>query len=277
MKLKGRKTAVLVFSLLCMLLMLPMSASAAKLKKYNVDKYTELGKNYTVIAYNPNNRWVHVRNRKNTRASAFGSINYGGALIVNTKGLKNGVKTSWIPVYMHNRKTKTGWRTGYVLASQVRLKTLNTRKFSNNRTINKAIKVGFKYLGTPFVMPGASLSRGIDCAQFVKAVYRSAGKNLVSWAHTDNLQRISREVFYQRKHRTLSKRQLNKLKAGDLLFYLKNDTSGPVDHVGIYIGEGFMINSSGHYGSVYPNGGICIKRVQYGSRKMVRAMRVRGI
>lgn len=187
--------------------------------------------------------------------------------------LKKGVKTSWIPVFMYEGRKRT---TGYIQATQVKLAVVYNKKYSGNRIIDTAIKTGFRYLGTPFVMPGASLDHGIDCAQFVAAVYRAAGRNLVSWAHTDNLQAACYEIFYQRAQRTLSKSQMNRLKPGDLLFYLKNDTSGPIDHVGIYIGNGFMINSSGHYGMVYPNGGVCLKRVQYGNRKIVRAMRIRG-
>lgn len=261
---------------LCMLLTVPMTASAAKLKKINVDRYLKLGKNYTILAYNPNNTWVKVRKKKSVKARYYTPmLNYGGTVTVDRSKLKKGVKTAWIPVYVYTGNGRQRV-TGYVQANQVKLSYVYNKKFSSNRVIDKAIKTGFNYLGTPFVMPGASLSGGIDCAQFVNAIYRTAGKNLVSWAHTDNLQAVCRELFYQRAQRKLSAKQMSILKPGDLLFYLKNDTSGPIDHVGVYIGNGFMINASGHYGMTYPNGGICIKRVQYGNRKIVRAMRING-
>ncbi|MEE0421439.1 MAG: NlpC/P60 family protein [Lachnospiraceae bacterium] len=273
---KRKKGWMLALIVLCVMMLAPMTASAAKLKKVNVDKYIGLGKKYTVFAYNPNRKWIKVRTRKSTKANYYSQmINYGGALVVNTSKLKKGTKVSWIPVYMHSVKTKSGYKTGYILSSQVKLKALYTKKFSDNRVIDRAIKIGFKYLGTPFVMPGASLTSGIDCAQFVAAVYRAAGRGGLG-THTDFLQAACREVFYNRSNRTLSKSQLNRMRPGDLLFYLKYDTSGPIDHVGIYIGGGLMINSSGHYGERYPNGGVCIKRVQYGNRKIVRCMRLRG-
>lgn len=275
---KRKKLTIFVLAVLCIMMMLPMTASAAKLKKVSVDKYLKLGKNYTILAYNPNNVWLKVRKKKSVKSSYYPSavaVNYGGAFTVDRSKLKKGVKTAWIPVFVYtgNGRQRT---TGYVQADQVKLSYVYNKKFSSNSVIDKAIKTGFQYLGTPFVMPGASLSSGIDCAQFVCAIYRSAGKNLVSWAHTDNLQTVCREIFYQRAQRSLTKSQINMLKPGDLLFYLKNDTSGPIDHVAVYIGNGFMINSSGHYGMTYPNGGICIKRVQYGNRKIVRAMRING-
>lgn len=277
MKMRKRKNlTIFMLALLCMMMMVPMTASAAKLKKISVDKYLKLGKNYTILAYNPNNVWLKVRKKKSVKSSFYPSsvaVNYGGVFTVDRSKLKKGVKTAWIPVFIYNGRQRT---TGYVQANQVKLSYVYNKKFSNNSVIHQAIKTGFRYLGTPFLMPGSSLSSGIDCAQFVCAIYRSAGKNLVSWAHTDNLQLVCREIFYQRSQRSLTKSQLNMLKPGDLLFYLKNDTSGPIDHVGVYIGNGFMINSSGHYGMTYPNGGICIKRVQYGNRKIVRAMRING-
>ena len=269
-----KKLTFFALLLLCVVMMTPMTASAAKLKRVNVDKYLKLGKNYTILAYNPGSEWVKVRKRKSVHSSYYRPmLNYRGTVTVDRSKLKKGVKAAWIPVFVYNGRQRT---TGYVQASQVRLAAVYSKKFSNNGIIDRAIKTGFKYLGTPFVMPGASLSGGIDCAQFANAIYRTAGRNLVSWAHTDNLQAVCREIFYQREHRTLSKSQMNSLKPGDLLFYLKNDTSGPIDHVGVYIGGGFMINSSGHYGGTYPNGGVCIKRVQYGNRKIVRAMRIYG-
>ncbi len=273
---KRKKLTILTLLVLCMILMVPTTASAAKLKKVNVDKYLKLGKNYTILAYNPNNVWLKVRKKKSVKSRYYSyAVNRGGVFTVDRSKLKRGQTTAWIPVFVYIGKGRQRI-TGYVQATQVKLSYVYNKSFSSNGIIDRAIKTGFQYLGTPFVMPGSSLSTGIDCAQFVNTVYRLAGRNLVSWAHTDNLQAVCREVFYQRSNRNLTKTQLSMLKPGDLLFYLKDDTSGPIDHVAIYIGNGFIINSSGHYGMTYPNGGICLKRVQYGNRKIVRAMRING-
>lgn len=273
---KNRRCGIMIlFALLCVFVLTPISANAAKLKTVNVDKYLGLGKKYTVLAYNNNKYNLKVYKKKSLTKGTYGKINYGAAVIVNTSKLKKGTKTAWIPVYMHNKKTKAGYTTAYLRADKVKLHALYTKNYSDNSVIDKAIKAGFKYLGTPFQLPGASLTGGIDCAQFVSAVYQIGGRRGLG-THTNYLQAACRQIFYNRKHKALSKSQLNKMKPGDLLFYLANDVSGPIDHVAIYIGDGFMINSSGHYGSTYPNGGICIKRVQYGNRKIVRCMRLKG-
>lgn len=276
MKRVRKKILTLALVMFGLMMMVPVTANAAKPKKVNVDKYLELGKNYTVIAYNNNNSNLKVYKKKTLTGATYGTINYGGAAVVNTSKLKVGKATTWIPIYMYNHKTENGYKTGYIKARYLTLTALNKKKFSENSTINRAIKTGFKYLGTPFLLPGSSLTKGIDCAQFVAAVYRKAGKGGLG-THTNYLQAACTEVFYQKKNKRLSKAQINKMQPGDLLFYLQKDTWGPIDHVAIYIGNGLMINSSGHYGSTYPNGGICIKKVQYGKRNIVRCMRLRGI
>lgn len=271
---KRKKITFFALMLLCILAIFPMTASAAKLKKISLDRYLRKGKNYTLLAYCGSEKPVYIRTKKSIKAKVYPSaLTYGGAVTVDKSKLKIGKKTAWIPVYVYNGRTRT---TGYIQATHAKLSYIYTKRFSANKVINKALKTGIKYLGTPFVIPGSSLDHGIDCAQFVNAIYRAGGRNLVSWPHTNYLQAVCFELFYHRSNAALSKTEMAKLKTGDLLFYLQNDTSGPIDHVGVYIGNGFMINSSGHYGSIYPNGGVCIKRVQYGGRKIVRAMRVRG-
>lgn len=277
MKNGKKKIALIMIVVLSILVFTPLNTQAASLKSFKLDRYMNLGNNYMVLVYNhrPGTN-IKVYKRKNIRASAFATrLNYGGAVVVNTKrlALRKGGRVQWVPVYINSGRRKLN---GYVRADQIKIAKLNTKRYSRNATIHRAIRIGMRYLGTPFVMPGSSLSSGIDCAQFVAQVYRKAGKRGLG-THTNYLQAASRQVFYHRTNNRLSKRELNRMKPGDLLFYLQNDTSGPVDHVGIYIGNGFMLNSSGHYGSTYPNGGVCIKRVQYGSRNIVRCMRLRGL
>lgn len=55
---KRKKITMITLAVLCIFLVMPGRANAAKLKKVNVDKYLSLGKNYTLLAYNPGNKWV---------------------------------------------------------------------------------------------------------------------------------------------------------------------------------------------------------------------------
>lgn len=265
---------ILLFLCFCMLL--PMSASA-KTYKAVLNSYIKKSKKQTVVAYNAvQNRPVYIYEKADIRSKCLGSLGYGDTVIVNTSKLKKNKEYAWLPVYLHNRKTKKGPKTAYLVLKNVKLDYINKKQFSKNRTIDKAIKTGMAYLGTPFQLGAGSLSGRIDCANFVVQCFRRAGRNLCSWAHTNQLQAVSREIFWHRKNKLLTKKQMGYLKPGDLLFYFEEDTHGPIDHVAIYIGNGFMINSSGHYGETYPRGGITIKRVQYGDRYMVRCMRIYG-
>ena len=120
------------------------------------------------------------------------------------------------------------------------------------------------------------MTDGIDCSGFVGKCFQMVGRNLASWYHTITQEGVSRQIFWHNTNTPLTKEELNKMKVGDLLFYLDKDTSGAIGHVGIYIGKGMMLNASGHYGYVYPTGGVCIKRVQYGHRYMVLCKRIIG-
>lgn len=264
---------VLLFLCLCM--MIPTAASA-KTYKQVLNQYIGKGKKYTVLAYNATHERAYIYAKADTKSKCYGSLGYGDAVIVNTSKLKKNKEYAWLPVYLNNRKTKKGPVTAYVVIKRMKLDLVNSNTFSKNSTINKAIKTGMTYLGTPFQLGSSSLSGQIDCANFVVQCFRRAGKNLCSWAHTNNLQQVCREIFWHRKNSLLSKKQLGYMKPGDLLFYFEEDDHGSIDHVAIYIGNGYMINSSGHYGTSYPMGGITIKRVQYGNRYMVRCMRIYG-
>lgn len=277
MKRNGWKIFAGILLCLCVCLLVPTTVSAKKTQKRILNQYITKNKNYTILAYNTTHSNVYVYAKADNRSKCYGSLGYGDTVIVNTSKLVKNKKYAWLPIYLNNRKNKSGKPlTAWVVIRNMQLEKMYTKKYSNNKTIDKAIKTGMQYLGTPFKLGGSSLSREIDCSNFVVQCFRRAGKNLCSWAHTDNLQAVSREIFFYRKNKPLTKKQLNYLKAGDLLFYYEEDTKGPIGHVGIYIGKGFMINSSGHYGEAYPRGGITIKRVQYGKRYMVRCMRIYG-
>ncbi len=87
-----------------------------------------------------------------------------------------------------------------------------------------------RFLGTPYVWGGNSLTRGVDCSGFVKQVFLQFG-------YGSNMPRVSRDMA--RKYTTVSR---SEAKAGDLVFY-HNLKTGVVDHVAIYMGNGKIIHS----------------------------------
>ncbi len=85
-----------------------------------------------------------------------------------------------------------------------------------------------RFLGTPYVWGGNSLTRGVDCSGFVQQVFKAYGYNTP---------RVSRDMA--RKYTSVSR---SEAKAGDLVFYHDLKT-GVVDHVAIYMGNGKIIHA----------------------------------
>ncbi|AEF19336.1 MULTISPECIES: C40 family peptidase [unclassified Hydrogenobaculum] len=102
----------------------------------------------------------------------------------------------------------------------------------NRNFIERLKEVAFQYLGIPYRFGGNS-RYGIDCSAFTQDVFRQLGINLPRTA---------------REQARLGKLVRHHLKPGDLLFF---STYAPYpSHVGIYIGNGKMIEASSVYGRV---------------------------
>lgn len=85
------------------------------------------------------------------------------------------------------------------------------------------------YIGGKYVYGGESLTSGIDCSAFVRAIYKMSGYSLP---------RTSREQA--KASTTVSAKNI---KPGDLVFYGNNST-GYVNHVAMYIGNGQIVHAS---------------------------------
>lgn len=90
----------------------------------------------------------------------------------------------------------------------------------------RVISTAMKYLGVPYVWGGES-PRGFDCSGLVKYCFAKVG---ISLPHSSRMQ-YSYGRYVSRSN----------LKAGDLVFFYN-----PIHHVGIYIGNGKMINATGN-------------------------------
>jgi peptidoglycan DL-endopeptidase CwlO len=107
------------------------------------------------------------------------------------------------------------------------------------------ISTAMKYLGVPYVW-AASSPRGFDCSGLVKYCYAKVG---ISLPHSSAMQ------YHYGTH--VSR---NQLKPGDLVFFYN-----PIHHVGIYIGNGNMINATGTHVQI----GTIWKSSYYGATRLL--------
>jgi peptidoglycan DL-endopeptidase CwlO len=94
-----------------------------------------------------------------------------------------------------------------------------------SETRAKVVDIALSYLGVPYVWAGSS-PNGFDCSGFVEYVFAKVGVNL---PHSSAMQ-----------YQTGTHVSKSDLQPGDLVFFYS-----PIHHVGIYIGNGNMVNSRG--------------------------------
>ena len=125
---------------------------------------------------------------------------------------------------------------GYISAQYVKISqeldkamTLKELEYGAGMSDTRVSLVNYamQFIGNPYVWGGTSLTKGCDCSGYVQSIFRKYGYSLP---------RTSRE-----QARVGTKVSLENAKPGDLVFYGKG---GTVNHVGIYIGNGQIVNAS---------------------------------
>lgn len=112
----------------------------------------------------------------------------------------------------------------------------------------KIAKYGLQYVGNKYVYGGTSLTDGVDCSGFTYRVYEAFGYSL---PRTSYSQRSSgKAVDYANAQ------------PGDLILY--------TGHVGIYIGDGYIVHASSS--KPYPKGGIKVNKATY--REIIGVRRI---
>lgn len=118
---------------------------------------------------------------------------------------------------------------------------------------NNIVNAAQRYVGTPYVWGGESIDEGgMDCSGFVYNALKDAGY------------KVGRETAqgYRKFGNTVSK---SDMQPGDLIFYGKN--TNDASHIGIYLGNGKMIHSSGGSKNTKdnPGKGVTVADVDYRS------------
>ncbi|MDO4962161.1 MAG: SH3 domain-containing protein [Eubacteriales bacterium] len=113
---------------------------------------------------------------------------------------------------------------------------------------NSIVNYACQFVGNPYVWGGTSLTNGADCSGFVLSVLKHFGISMP---------RTSRE-----QAKVGTRITSDQLKPGDLIFYA--NTSGTINHVGMYIGNGQIVNAASR------KSGIKIARWNYRTPAAIR-------
>jgi len=156
---------------------------------------------------------VNVRSAPDTTSSVVGRRNVGA--IVNIVGISDG----WFRV-------RIGGQTGYVRSDLVELTYIGVA--AAGEKAQQIVDFAMEYLGWRYVFGGNSPATGFDCSGFVSYVFRNFGitltRNSAGQYRNDGVP-VTRD----------------ELMPGDLVFF---GSGGRVSHVGLYIGDGYMIHAS---------------------------------
>lgn len=93
---------------------------------------------------------------------------------------------------------------------------------------NKIVNFACQFVGNRYVWGGTSLTHGCDCSGFTQSVLKNFGISVP---------RVSRD-----QARTGSRVTSANMRPGDLIFYANR--SGTINHVGMYIGNGQVVNAA---------------------------------
>lgn len=94
----------------------------------------------------------------------------------------------------------------------------------------KAVEIGKRYLGIPYLWGGTNPKKGLDCSGLMQLIFRQMGVNLP---------RVSRDQARQGK-RVAS---LSQAQPGDLLAYSSARVGGAIGHIAMYVGNGMMLEA----------------------------------
>ncbi len=112
------------------------------------------------------------------------------------------------------------------MTQQVAGATATTSATPGSVTGDDVVSEAKKYLGVPYVWGGTDPKRGLDCSGMIQLVYKNLGYD------------IPRVSYQQATAGTEVKGGLAAAQPGDILAF-----GSPVHHVGIYVGDGKMIEA----------------------------------
>jgi gamma-D-glutamyl-L-lysine dipeptidyl-peptidase len=132
--------------------------------------------------------------------------------------------------------------------------------------VQSILSVARQMMGSPYLWGGTS-SKAVDCSGFVKMAYYAQGIIL------------ARDASQQARYgESIDFSNMNNLQPGDLLFF--GSSAQQISHVGIYLGKGNFIHSSGrvHISSIDPGDPKYVaNRKNVAARRILNSLNTEGI
>ncbi|MET1177287.1 LysM peptidoglycan-binding domain-containing protein [Peribacillus simplex] len=186
-----------------------------------------------VLKVNTLNNYTNTNNSKNTTEVYVVKLGDSLSTISKRYNLSLSALLKMNPTISNSNRIRIGQSirvSGQASGSAI-------KKQSKSNKADQVLAAGAKYMGAKYVY-GASTSRTdvFDCSSFTLRAFQSAGvslpRNSVAQSHVGT---------------TVSSKSLQK---GDLVFFDTNN-DGVINHVGIYAGNGQMLNASTSKGVSY--------------------------
>ncbi|MDG0873940.1 C40 family peptidase [Paenibacillus thiaminolyticus] len=186
---------------------------------------------------------VNLRKGPSTTSSVIRLMKKGEKVTILDKH-----NSSWYKV--RDEKGNTGYMSTSSKYIQVANSATGNKPSESNQSadIEKVIKVGQKYLGTPYEFgSNRNSTKTFDCSAFVRQAYKEA---LGIVLPTD-----SRKQGSWIKENSTAKTSISQLKRGDLMFFMSykgskasdykgvNKSTERITHVGIYLGDGKILHT----------------------------------
>lgn len=208
----------------------------------NATSFSQMSQGALEFANNYMNTYYNGYGAKSIASAGTGNNPKGMGYAYNNNGSINTAWASDVGSIMKNF-----YNTAKSVAATNTKNTVNAGS-NGNGIVNSAKN----YIGTPYVWGGESIEEGgMDCSGFVYAALKGAGYNVG---------RTTAEG-YRQMGTAVNK---SSLQPGDLIFY---GSGSNATHVGIYIGNGQMIHSSGGSSNTKsnPGKGVSIQNIDYRS------------
>ena len=116
----------------------------------------------------------------------------------------------------------------YALPEAIKFSPLEEKANAAASLRTQIVNYALQFLGNPYVWSGPSLTKGADCSGFTLSVFGHFG---ISLPHYSGSQANMGKAV-----------KSSEMRPGDLVFYA--NSKGTINHVGIYIGNGQIVNAA---------------------------------